>query len=68
MLDAFTQQRATISALARSVGATVTAFDVGVGVPTGDIRDEPAMDAERFDATVAARRSLRSTRSTPTCS
>jgi nicotinate-nucleotide--dimethylbenzimidazole phosphoribosyltransferase len=54
MLDAFTQQQATISALARSVGATVTAVDVGVGRPTGDIRVEAALDTERFDATVAA--------------
>ena len=31
-----------------------TAVDVGVGRPTGDIRVEPALDAERFDAVVAA--------------
>ena len=54
MLAAFTQQKATINALARSVGATVTAVDVGVGRPTGDIRVEPALDPERFDSVVAA--------------
>ncbi len=54
MLDAFRQQKATISALARSVGATVTAVDVGVGVPTGDIRTGAAMTPERFDEIVAA--------------
>jgi nicotinate-nucleotide--dimethylbenzimidazole phosphoribosyltransferase len=58
MLSAFDKGRATISALARSVGATVTAVDVGVGVPTGDIRYEAAIDKHRFaeivDAAVAA--------------
>jgi nicotinate-nucleotide--dimethylbenzimidazole phosphoribosyltransferase len=54
MLDAFRQERATISALARSVGATVHAVDVGVGAPTGDIRVEPALDRGRFDAAVDA--------------
>jgi nicotinate-nucleotide--dimethylbenzimidazole phosphoribosyltransferase len=52
MLDAFRQERATISALARSAGATVTAVDVGVGVPTGDIRVEAALSRERFDTVV----------------
>lgn len=54
MLDAFRQERATISALARSVGATVHAVDVGVGAPTGDIRVEAAVDTARFDAVVEA--------------
>ncbi len=58
MLSAFDKGRATISALARSVGATVTALDVGVGAPTGDIRYEAAVDEHRFaeivDAAVAA--------------
>lgn len=53
MLAAFEQQRATINALARSAGATVAAFDVGVGHPTGDIRIEPALDTERFDEVTA---------------
>ncbi|MGH1487867.1 MAG: nicotinate-nucleotide--dimethylbenzimidazole phosphoribosyltransferase [Acidimicrobiales bacterium] len=49
MLAAFNQDRASISAMARSVGAQVRAVDVGVGLPTGNIRHEPAMDQERFD-------------------
>ena len=54
MLEAFRQQKATVNALARSVGATVTAIDVGVGRPTGDIREEPALDAERFAEVIGA--------------
>jgi len=50
MLDAVRAGRATVNAMAASVGATVTAFDVGVGDPTGDIRVEPALTPERFDA------------------
>ena len=48
MLAAFNQGRATINALARSVGATVSAVDVGAGNPTGDIRYEAAMSEQRF--------------------
>jgi nicotinate-nucleotide--dimethylbenzimidazole phosphoribosyltransferase len=40
---------ATINAFARIAGATVTAIDVGVGRPTGDIRIEAAVSPERFD-------------------
>jgi nicotinate-nucleotide--dimethylbenzimidazole phosphoribosyltransferase len=58
MLAACRQGRATISALARSVGATIDTIDVGVGDPTGDIRFEPAMSEQRFaevvDQAVAA--------------
>jgi nicotinate-nucleotide--dimethylbenzimidazole phosphoribosyltransferase len=58
MLAACLQQKATICALARSVGATLDTVDVGVGEPTGDIRFEPAMTPKRFaevvDAAVAA--------------
>ena len=54
MLDACRKGRATICALARSVGATLDTVDVGVGNPTGDIRYEPAMSAERFDEVVDA--------------
>jgi len=50
MLAAFNSGRATISALASVAGATVRAIDVGVGEPTGNIRHEPAMDQDRFDA------------------
>lgn len=53
MLTAFGQHRATINAMARSVGATVRAVDVGVGTPTGDIRTEPALGRDRFEAVVA---------------
>ncbi|MEX2625623.1 MAG: nicotinate-nucleotide--dimethylbenzimidazole phosphoribosyltransferase, partial [Ilumatobacteraceae bacterium] len=53
MLAAYRQDRSTITAFARLAGATVTAIDVGVGRPTGDIRYEPALDPDRFDETVA---------------
>ncbi len=48
MLAAFRQNRASISAMAAVAGADVVAIDVGVGKPTGNIRDEPAMDPDRF--------------------
>jgi nicotinate-nucleotide--dimethylbenzimidazole phosphoribosyltransferase len=50
MLAAVRAGRATVNAMATAVGATVEAFDVGVGDPTGDIRLEPALTPERFDA------------------
>lgn len=49
MLAAVRAERATINAIARSVGATLAVHDVGVGDPTGDIRVEPAMSPERLD-------------------
>jgi nicotinate-nucleotide--dimethylbenzimidazole phosphoribosyltransferase len=49
MLSAYRQGRSTINAFARLAGATVTAVDVGVGNPTGDIRYEAALSEERFD-------------------
>lgn len=49
MLDAVRAGRATITAMARAVGATVEVVDVGVGAPTGDIRVEPALAADRAD-------------------
>ena len=49
MLAAYRQGRSTINAFARIAGATVTAVDVGVGNPTGDIRYEAALNEERFD-------------------
>lgn len=52
MFAAYTQGRSTINAFARLAGATVTAIDVGIGVPTGDIRIESAMSQARFDAIV----------------
>lgn len=53
MLAAVRAGKATINAFARSVGASVAAYDVGVGRPTGDIRSGPAMSVERFDEIVA---------------
>lgn len=53
MLAAVRAGTASINAMARSVGATVVASDVGVGDPTGDIRVEAAMDPGRFDRVVA---------------
>jgi nicotinate-nucleotide--dimethylbenzimidazole phosphoribosyltransferase len=53
MLAACLQGKATICALARSVGATLETIDVGVGRPTGDIRFEPAMSRQRFEDVVA---------------
>lgn len=50
MLAAVRQGRATVNAMAAATGATVTAVDVGVGEPTGDLRVEPALTPERFDA------------------
>ena len=50
MLTATQNGQATINAFARAAGATVTAVDVGVGVPTGDIRTEAALTPERYDA------------------
>ncbi len=48
MLAAFDASKASISALAAAAGAAVRAIDVGVGHPTGNLRIEPAMSAERF--------------------
>ncbi len=56
MLAAYRAGKSTISAFAAIAGATVSAIDVGVGRPTGDIRVEPAMTAERFDEACTAGR------------
>jgi nicotinate-nucleotide--dimethylbenzimidazole phosphoribosyltransferase len=56
MLAAYRAGRSTVSAFAAVAGASVEAIDVGVGRPTGDIRFEPAMSVERFDAAAAAGR------------
>ena len=53
MLAAYRQNRSTITAFARLAGAEVTAVDVGVGRPTGDIRVEAALTPERFDEITA---------------
>lgn len=49
MLRAVDTGRATINAIARSVGAALDVLDVGVGTPTGDIRHEAALTPDRFD-------------------
>ncbi len=49
MLSATRDGKATINAFARAAGAGVTAVDVGVGDPTGDMRTEAALTPERFD-------------------
>jgi nicotinate-nucleotide--dimethylbenzimidazole phosphoribosyltransferase len=54
MLEAFRQHRSTITTFARLAGAEVTAVDVGVGRPTGDIRYESALSNQRFDEVIDA--------------
>lgn len=48
MLAAFRASKASVSALAQVAGASVTAVDVGVGDPTGNLRIEAALSHERF--------------------
>lgn len=48
MLAAFEASKASVSALASVAGASVTAVDVGVGNPTGNLRVEPALTDERL--------------------
>ena len=52
MFSAYREDRSTITAFARIAGASVTAVDVGIGRPTGDIRYEAALSEERFDSIV----------------
>jgi nicotinate-nucleotide--dimethylbenzimidazole phosphoribosyltransferase len=52
LFDAYLEGRSTIAAFAKIAGATVKAIDVGIGRPTGDIRHEAALTAERFDEIV----------------
>ena len=54
MAEAIRSGVATITVLAREVGATLELFDVGVGRPTGNVRVTDAMSVEEFDAAVAA--------------
>lgn len=49
MLEAVRTGRATINAMARSIGASLAVHDVGVGRPTDDIRHGPAMSIDRMD-------------------
>jgi nicotinate-nucleotide--dimethylbenzimidazole phosphoribosyltransferase len=48
MVKAIDEGVATVSAMARDVGASVRVVDVGVGVPTGNLMREPALTEERF--------------------
>ena len=54
MADAIRSGVATITVLARQVGATLELVDVGVGRATGNIRVADAMGPEDFDAAVAS--------------
>lgn len=56
MLDAFATHRSTITTLARVVGARIEVVDVGVGRPSNDLRNERAVDDDRFDECVTAAR------------
>ena len=52
MVAAMEQGVATVTALARQVGAEFSFHDAGVGCPTGNIRVEDAMTPEEFDHAV----------------
>lgn len=54
MLEAARAGVATVSAMTASLGADLHLVDVGVGAPTGNIRIEPALTPERFEACFAA--------------
>jgi nicotinate-nucleotide--dimethylbenzimidazole phosphoribosyltransferase len=47
---------ATVAVLARSLGATLTLYDVGVGKPTDNLRSGPAMSTDRFEMAFKAGR------------
>ena len=52
MVAAMDQGVATVTALAKQVGASFAFHDAGVGRPTGNIRTEDAMTPEEFDEAV----------------
>ena len=54
MLSAVDKGVATVNAVARQVGATARCVDVGVGIPTGNIRTHDAMSPGEFDAAADA--------------
>ena len=54
MVEAIRRGVATITVLAREVGATLELIDVGVGRPTGNIRFTDAMSSDEFDAAAAS--------------
>jgi nicotinate-nucleotide--dimethylbenzimidazole phosphoribosyltransferase len=49
MLEALRAGVATASVMCATLGVGLTVVDVGVGLPTGDITREPALDENRFD-------------------
>lgn len=54
MVSAIEGGVATVTAVACQVGASVQCHDVGVGLPTGNIRTHDAMTSDEFDAAVGA--------------
>ena len=68
MLAAYREGRSTINAFARIAGAEVTAIDVGVGHPTGDIRFESGADRATLRTRRADRHRRGRARSTATSS
>ena len=54
MVSAIEGEVATVTAVARQVGAVVRCDDVGVGAPTRNIRTHDAMSTDEFDAAVKA--------------
>ena len=70
MLAAYREGRSTINAFARIAGAEVTAIDVGVGRPTGDIRFESGADRAtlRRGRADRHRRGRRDSTATSSCS
>jgi len=56
MVLAFEKGVATVSAMAETMGAKVKVFDVGVGCPTANLRNEPAMSEASFTAAFQAGR------------
>lgn len=58
IVDAVRAGAATASVLAEEVGARIRVVDAGVGVPTGDIAGDDALDPERFAAAVDAGRDV----------
>ena len=53
MLANFEAGGAAVCVLARRAGAELRVFDLGVGTPTGDIAEGPAMSRERADECLA---------------
>lgn len=54
MVDALRRGGATAAVMARQLQVELHVVDVGVGRPTGNLRVEPALGPERFDAAVLA--------------